>query len=819
MSSRQAAVAILIGLAAGQVWGADLLLRGRVVDENGAPVREARVEAAGIWEGETDPTGSFTISLPKPGNLSLSIEREGYYALKNQIIHLDATQAITFVINSVHEVFQSENVNAQASPVDVGETQTEEHLSGTEVNDIPFTNSHSLQNALGLFPGTVQDTAGGLHLNGGDQNQIQYLFNGFNITDPITGQFQTLIPVEGIRSLDLSSGQTSAEFGKGSAGVLQVNTESGTDRFHYTATDFVPGIDIKQGVRLGNWYPRLGVSGPIRRGRAWFSELFQSEYTQALINGLPNGQNTRSGWAGSDIVHGQVNLSSSNILFADFLVNIDNQGRAGLGVLNPVETTSQVDSRQYLGSIKDQEYFGRGALVAIGYAHSYFSISNKPLGDGLYILTPEGTSGNNYVHSQQSATRDEVLLQAFLPKIEWLGTQQVQVGTDSDWLHYNADFRRTGYEVLGLNGQLLSETLFSNPAQFHTTDAELSAYIVDTWRIAARLQLSLGLRGDHDQAIGATGWSPRAALSWSPFESGKTKVSGGYAITHDAVTLQMLGLPLDQTPITTIYGADGTPTGPPVVSRFEILRGDLALPRAGNWTLSADQQLSTRLFVGVKLLRRRGSNGFAFVNTLEPNAPPSLLPGPNSQGNALYQLNNLRRDDYDSVQFSVRQTLSGQYGWSAAYLWSRSVSNAVIDPNSPVPVQDLANLVPTTWDVPQRIVARGYGPLPWKNWAISAFLDWRTGLPFSVRDQTGLIYGGVDSYRFPDNFDLNIAIERIFTLRGHRFALRGGMDNVTNQANASAVNNVLGTPNYLQLLGKEGRHFVVRIRFFQKSGK
>jgi hypothetical protein len=64
------------------------------------------------------------------------------------------------------------------------------------------------------------------------------------------------------------------------------------------------------------------------------------------------------------------------------------------------------------------------------------------------------------------------------------------------------------------------------------------------------------------------------------------------------------------------------------------------------------------------------------------------------------------------------------------------------------------------------------------------------------------------------NFDLNIVIERMLTLHGYRFALRGGMDNVTNQSNPTAVNNVTGTPQFLQFLGDEGRHFVVRIRFF-----
>jgi len=56
------------------------------------------------------------------------------------------------------------------------------------------------------------------------------------------------------------------------------------------------------------------------------------------------------------------------------------------------------------------------------------------------------------------------------------------------------------------------------------------------------------------------------------------------------------------------------------------------------------------------------------------------------------------------------------------------------------------------------------------------------------------------------------------TLRGYRFALRGGMDNVTNQSNATAVNNVTGAPQFLQFLGDEGRHFVVRIRFFGRAG-
>jgi hypothetical protein len=74
-----------------------------------------------------------------------------------------------------------------------------------------------------------------------------------------------------------------------------------------------------------------------------------------------------------------------------------------------------------------------------------------------------------------------------------------------------------------------------------------------------------------------------------------------------------------------------------------------------------------------------------------------------------------------------------------------------------------------------------------KNPAFSVLTDMRSGFPFSVREPNRLIVGGVDSHRYPLNFDLNIAIESMVTLHGYRFALRGGFDNITNQANPTSV--------------------------------
>ena len=158
-------------------------------------------------------------------------------------MHVEGAEELTFAINTVREVFQSENVNAETSPVDVGQAQSQEHLTGTEVNDMPYANSHSLRNSLPLMPGVVQEATGALHVNGSSENQVLYLLNGFNITNPISGQFQTLLAVEGIRSVDLSSGRYFAGVRKGVGGRAGHQTpKMAPTRFITRPLIFFPGL-------------------------------------------------------------------------------------------------------------------------------------------------------------------------------------------------------------------------------------------------------------------------------------------------------------------------------------------------------------------------------------------------------------------------------------------------------------------------------------------------------------------------------------------------------------------------------------------------
>ena len=90
--------------------------------------------------------------------------------------------------------------------------------------------------------------------------------------------------VEAVSSLDYLSGRYSPEYGQGSAGTLQIKTQTGDDQFRYSATNFLPGVSTFEGLHLGDWTPRFNFSGPIVKGRAWFSDNLDADYN---INVIP----------------------------------------------------------------------------------------------------------------------------------------------------------------------------------------------------------------------------------------------------------------------------------------------------------------------------------------------------------------------------------------------------------------------------------------------------------------------------------------------------------------------------------------------------
>ena len=784
---------------------------GRVVDENDAPVANARVRVADR-ETFSGAAGTFSLILVAGRIQTVTVDRAGYFQLKGPV---EIGPDVTLVLNQQLEVFQSVDVGAQPTPVEPEQTQREERLSGTEVNDIPYPASHSLRNAMKLMPGVMQDPVGGLHFHGGSENQTRYTLNGFDITDPITNKFATRLAVEGVRQMELTTGRESPQYGGGSAGTLQIQTNSGTDKLQYTATNFVPGVDMKSGLHIGNWTPRAGISGPIVKGRAWFSDSFDGEYNPGILTGLPSGANTNAFWAAGNMVHTQVNLNQTNILYADLLTNFDHQSHFGLGALDPVSTTQAVKDSEWMVGVKESHSWTGGAMLETGFEWMDVVHTHTPVGDALYVMGPNGRSGNYFVNSRETGRRAQVFSNFFPAPMHYGGRHQLLIGASGERLDDHANFSRTGFEQLGLAGEVLSETTFRGSGRFNLPSTTAAAYVNDHWQPRGNLYVDAGVRMDWDQLVRNWAASPRVAASWAPFAQGKTKISAGFSVLHDATNLEEFAKALDQQPVTVSF-TNGVP-GTPLVNTFAIGR-NLRLPRYNEWSAGVQHDFGHRIAGNFEWLRKRGNGGF--VN--EAMGTSGIDLGSLGRGYGLggnYVLQNARVDRYDEAIVSVRQKFGDQYEWMASYTRSKTVSNAVLDINADQPLQVANNFGAMPWDAPNRFLGWAYLPLPWRDWAVAVMVDYRTGFPYSVVNEHGYVQGAVDAQRYSSNFDLNPHIERRFVFRGYRLAARVGMNNVIGHRNPTAVNNILGSPSFGTLYGDEGRHFVLRVRFLGRLGK
>ena len=138
----------------------------------------------------------------------------------------------------------------------------------------PYAASQDLRNALPLLQGVVQDVNGRLHVNGGATDQTNFTLDGFNISDPVSGRLEARLNVEAVRSLDLDNSRYSADKDRGSAGSVDIKTGMGDDRWRFGVTNFIPSLSSEGDLHINKWTPRIKVSGPIAKGRAWFHNAF-----------------------------------------------------------------------------------------------------------------------------------------------------------------------------------------------------------------------------------------------------------------------------------------------------------------------------------------------------------------------------------------------------------------------------------------------------------------------------------------------------------------------------------------------------------------
>jgi hypothetical protein len=778
----------------------------KVVDETGIAIADARIlllqrATQRLVRGETDAAGRCELNLTNVGPYELTIEKEGFYASTTDVRVAEPT---SLEVTIYHQQEIAETVNVYDSPpaIDPGRTANAQIVTSREILTVPYPSTRDYRKALPLIPGVLADTSDQIHLGGSATYQILDQLDDFNIRHPVSGLLEMRVSPDALRAIAAESTRSSAQYGKGSGGLLSLTTGMGDDRYRFSATNFIPSLQNRKGLNLSEWTPRATFSGPLLKNRAWFFDGVGASYTLTIVPELPDGADRTSSLHVDNLLKAQFNLSERNILTTSFLSNNFHSGENGLSRFNPQEATTNLHEYAYLATVKDQLYASNGALIEIGFALNQFHDDEQPRGDLPYLLTPEGASGNFFETSSATSRRLQGIANLTLPLTHWRGTHEIKFGVDLDRITYEQSSLRNPIFTVRENRSLSRKSTFVGGASFTRNNFESSVYAQDRWSVSKRLLLEAGLRLDRDNVIRRLSVSPRVAATYLITSDGNTKISGGIGLYYDATNLDLITRPLMGQRVDQFYASDGTtPLGPPVITSFQVNEQSLRVPRYLNWSVGLEHKLPARVYLDAEFLQKHGHDVFAYFDNGQPGS---------------FQLLNDREDQYHAFQVTMRRAFKGNYAVLAAYTHSEAHSNAVLDPGIDNPVFGHQTGGPLPWDAPNHFITWGWMPLV-KRFDFVYSLDSHSGFPFNVVNDQQRLVGNPNSRRFPDYFSLNTHVERRFTLFSYHLALRAGFNDVTNRKNPSVVNNNVDSPEFLTFGGTQHRVFTGRIRFIGKK--
>ena len=808
-----------------------------VTDENGVAVPSARVflqlPQRPTVRCQTDFSGRCSFPGLVPGQYELRVEKEGFYALAEPVVQITQTSTIEVAISHQREVREIVDVHESPPAIDPAQIAAQETISGLDVINIVYPGTHDFRNVLNFIPGVVQDQSGQPHVAGAQTYQSVTLLDGFNVTQPANGLLLIRVSTDAFRSIEVEPSREPAEAGKGSGGLLSLNTGIGDDHFRFAATGFLPSLQNKHGWRFDQFLPHFTFSGPIEKRKTWFYNAFDGEYDNLVYTALPVNADNDHIWRLGNLTKIQTNIASRNIFTGSFLANYLHDQYAFLSPQSPQPSNPRNVETAYVGSVKDQHYFAGGQLLETGLAFAEYSSELNPYGSLPYFLNPTTAGGSYYLDDDTHAHRWQAISNLFLPPRQWHGRHDIKVGVDLDRISYDARFARQPISYLSGSNTLTSPDLcftaiqsakfpctrystFTAAPRHEQYNAEISAYAEDRWLLTDRLLIAPGIRLDWDEVVRHAAVSPRLAGTYVLDSSGNTKLSAGIGLVYDATPIFLIARPYAGTRQDIFYSipdpkctANCVSTTGPVTTSFTVNRSTLQVPRFLNWSLALEKKLPAAIYLKAEFLDRRGAHGFVY-NTL------------NNSPDGAYFLQNSRDDRYHALQVSLRHNFREAYMLMGSYTRSSAHSNQALDFNVDNPILSPQQPGPYPWDTANRFLSWGYlplFPLPIIHQLEVAFsLEARTGFPYNLLTDQQQLIGPPGAQRFPDYFSLNLQLEKRFRLFGYYLALRGGFNNITGRCNPFVVDNVLDSSHpQPTFTACEGRAFTSRMRLLGRK--
>lgn len=781
----------------------DYTITLNVVDAQGQAVANAMVIVEHTttrqkWEGATSGSGSFHADKIPIGSVRVRVIKDGFYPQDIEL-RVEASKILDFTLIPIENLHENVEVIARPEPINVDSVAPQQTINDQVIQNLPYTGRRNFLNALTLMPGVVKDNDGAMHIHGSRSDQIRYQLDGVNVTDP-SGGLGSNIPIDAIESVDLDLSGYSAEYGKGSGGVVRVESKFVGDKLKWDLTDFLPGMNFRRKT-VSDFSPRMLLSGPIVRSKAWFMYSASLRYVRNFNEDLPEGQNRQNQTLADQLVKLQWNLGEAHVLTLSVLNNSEYFGNLGLNPLRPLEATTNFLRRGTTAAATNRNIM-RGVLLETTAQWTHRRESDLAKGMEMLVVHPNGWAGNFFADRQGRTDRFHAGQIASFERTLMGRVHRFKFGGEWDYVISDLSMPRRPFQIRDSANRLQLAVRFEGPDSANIRNSETGFFAQDRVTLTRKLQMELGIRADHETVVDSFNVAPRFAISFLPLGSDRSKISAGAGIFFDNVTLDNFQFARMQRRLTTSYNSDGTPQLVPAPTVIRITP-QLQSPYGIHWNASWDQEWAPRWVSRVNFIQKRGKHQTRL------GAMPA--------GNGFdLQFNSSGKATYDAIELSVDRPIRTNLRVLSSYIFSQAKGRPSLSIDFPDVQLEQVELSVQDWNSRHRFVTWGYFPFVWKM-AASYAVEVRSGFPFSAINQFGHLAGPYNRLAMPAFFSTNFSLEKeIPIIFGKRMAVRLGVTNMFNRFNPRYVDANVNSPTFMRFSDSSGRGFSGRVRLLKK---
>jgi len=762
----------------------------------------------------SNSAGDFIFENLPAGDYTLKIEADGLGTVSKEIT-LTSGAMLALEIDLTATVNETVTVRDEEGLLSTSETATSNVVRSETLKSQPLR-TDNFQNAIQLTPGAIRDGFGNDYLKGTRNGQSSYTVNGADVTDPGTGKLAFDIPLEAAQSIQIEENPYSAEFGRFTGGVTNLQTKGGSDKFKFSAARFFPTFHNIFSTQIDSFRPRITFSGPLVAKKVFFLQSFEYRFSRIFVpsQAKPDDNIVQEGF--NSFTQIDWNINKNNSLKFNAAIFPGKFRNLGLDTFNPAATTPNYKQRGMLFSVSEQSVFSNASFLSSEISYKTFDVDVFAKSNQPFNVAPAANSGGYFADTRRRTKRWQWQEIYYSRPLKFYGEHSIKIGFEFDRTRIGGQLRYNPIFIRRTDGSLAERIDFTNAAPLDYRYSEASVFVQDRYAVNPKLTFDYGVRFDRDGVTGRSNFAPRFSFLYLPLANQRTILRGGIGIFYDrslsnagkfdAETTDDAANPsaeFEQFPerIVTDYAANGnTVIGSPRIFDMQI-GSPLRTPRSLRWSLQLDRAITDDLTARIGFLQRFSKNELLID-------PVNISPT-----NGILFLNSRGRARYDEFQFLLAYN-NEKYGqWNASYVFSRATGDLNTAGNffgdTPAFVVRPNEYGRLPFDAPHRFLLYGQIAVSKKHdIRLAPLFEIRSGFPFStVNERLDFIGTRNGAGRFPLYLSLDVQVTKGFQLpffKDKRARIGVALFNLTNHFNPRDVQMNLTSPNYGQFYNSLG---------------